>query len=178
MDLAIIGFIIAVVGLILQLADAFPEHRETRKVVVLIAVGLFLGICASAILGAKYSITGDVDRRFVLLYSLAAIGGLFGILAYFTSDENRRNVALSFAVGTGFIFCLSGFAIGMGAMEREEQYSTDELLILADFAQQHHQYEIAIDRLKQLDRRIANQATSEKIKNRISKIEATQAGAK
>jgi len=67
MTVEIIGLIIAVVGIVLQLSDAFPEHRETRKVIVFLAIGVFLGMLASASAGANYNVAGNVDAGWALL---------------------------------------------------------------------------------------------------------------
>ena len=129
-------------------------------------------------LGARYYVTGNVDRRFILLYGLVGIEALFGLLAYFTADKYRREVALSLAAATGIIFCISGLAIGLGSAERLEQYSTDEILVLADFAERNGQYETATDRLEELNRRVKNTTARESIKKRINRLEALQAGTK
>jgi len=176
MDLTIIGFIIAVVGIVLQVADAFPEHRETRKAVVLLALGVFIGIVASALLGAKYQITGDVDRRFVLLYVLAGLGGLFALTAVMIPDEKRRDVASSTAGVFAALFLVSGFAISLGTISRPDQYSTDEILLLANSAEQRGQYETAIDRLEQLRGRLNAQAAQDVIQKRIDRLQAAQSG--
>lgn len=176
MDLTVIGFVIAVVGIILQLADAFPEHRETRKVIVFLSIGVFIGIVASAGLGAKYQITGDVDRRFALLYGLAAVAAGFGLIAVFVSDPARRDVAGVVAAAFGAVFIAAGLFVGVGSAEREPRYSADEILILANAAEQAGQYETAIDRLEELDARLPGEDASERVQKRIRKIRERQAG--
>lgn len=176
MDLTVIGFVIAVVGIVLQLFDAFPGHRETRKVIVFMSIGLFLGILASAALGAEYNITGNVDRRFILLYGLAGGAAAFGLLAVFVTEEARRDAAGIAALGFGGAFIATGFVVAMGSAEREPRYSSDEILMLADAAEQAGQYETAIDRLEELDGRLSNVEASERIRSRIQKIRNWQAG--
>lgn len=176
MDLTIGGFIIAVVGIVLQVADAFPEHRETRKAVVLLALGVFMGIAASALAGAKYEITGDVDRRFILLYILAGVGGLFALIAVMIADEKRRDVASSTAGVFAALFVVSGIAISLGTISRPDQYSADEILLLANSAEQRGQYETAIDRLEEFRSRLKAQAAQEQITKRIDRLQAAQSG--
>lgn len=176
MDLTVTGFIIAVVGITLQLFDAFPEHRETRKVIVFMSIGLFLGILASAALGAQYSITGNVDRRFALLYGLAGSAAVFGLLAVAVSDEARRNAAGAVAFCFGGAFLVTGLFVAGGSTETRYEYSTDEVLMLANAAEQAGQYEIAIDRLEELDKRLNDVDGSERVRKRIKKIRGWQAG--
>ena len=174
MDLTVVGFVIAVVGIVLQLSDAFPAHREIRQAIVLLSLGVFVGIAASAALGAKYEITGNVDRRFALLYGLAAVAALFGIIAVLVADEKRREVALVIAGCAGGIFLLSGFAVGLGASTSHSRYSTDEILLLANEAERKGQYDTALDRLKELQLMVEATSSQEAIQRRIDRIQAAQ----
>ncbi|PQM26636.1 hypothetical protein CVO77_16640 [Sphingopyxis lindanitolerans] len=176
MDLTAIGFIIAVVGITLQLSDAFPEHRETRKVIVFMSIGLFLGILASAALGAKYNVTGNIDRRFALLFALAGLGALFGLIAVVVTEEERRIAAGAVAFCFGGAFLATGLFVAAGSADPHYSYSTDEVLMLANAAEQAGQYEIAIDRLEELDRRLTSADASERLQKRVQKIRDLQAG--
>lgn len=177
MDLTVIGFIIAVVGIALQVADAFPEHRETRKAVVLLAIGTFIGIAASALLGAKYNITGDVDRRFALLYGLAGGAGVFALLGVFIGDEKRRDAASIASLIFVGLFLVTGMVVGAGTIEPSPQYSTDEILVLADTAEQRGQFETAIDRLEELKDRLRSKPAADEVQKRIDRLEAARSGA-
>lgn len=176
MDLTAISFVIAVVGITLQLSDAFPEHRETRKAIVFISIGLFFGILASAALGAKYNISGNVDRRFALLFGLAGAATAFGLLMVIVTDEARRIAAGSVALALAGAFIVTGFFVAVGSIERAPRYSADEILLLANAAEQAGQYEIAIDRLEELDDRLSSGEGSERIQKRIRKIGGWLAG--
>lgn len=176
MDLTVVGFIIAVVGIVLQVADAFPEHRETRKVIVVLSMGVFIGILASAVLGATYNVTGDVDRRFALLYGLAGAGCLFTLVAILVGDDDRRQVALLGAGAAAILFCLSGLGIGLSSAKGVYNYSADEILLLANDAERRGQYETAIDRLRELKSRLNAQAAQDNVQKRIDRLEAAQSG--
>ena len=43
----IVAGIAGILGLILTLSDAFPEHREIRKTVFLLVLGVFVGALVS-----------------------------------------------------------------------------------------------------------------------------------
>lgn len=178
MDLTIAGFVIAVVGIMLQLADAFPEHRETRKVIVVMTIGIFIGILASSLLGAKYDVTGDVDRRFALLYGLGGIAALFGLIAVMVGDEKRRDVSLVLAGSTGTIFLIAGAAVAIGSSPNAGgAYSADEILLLANAAEQRGQYETALERLAELEVRLEAEGAQEAIRQRINRVQAAQSRA-
>jgi len=176
MDLTVVGFIIAVVGIVLQVADAFPEHRETRKVIVVLAMGVFVGIVASALLGAKYQITGNVDRQFALLYGLAGAGCVFGLIAILVGEDKRRQVAVAGAAAAAVLFCLAGFFVAVGSSKDVYNYSADEVLLLANDAERRGQYETAIDRFQELKGRLNAQGARDSIQKRIDRLQAAQAG--
>lgn len=177
MDLTIISLVIAVVGIVLQLADAFPEHRETRKVIVLLSLGIFIGVAISATLGATYNITGNVERRFALLFGLVGMGGMFGLVAVFSDDENRQQAAATMALGATVIFLVVGLFVALGSVDRDPVYSTDEILLLANSAEKSGQYQTAIDRLEELQQRLDSTEARNAVGARIDKLQAAQAGA-
>lgn len=174
MDLTLIGFVIALVGIVLQISDAFPEHRETRKVIVLLSIGLFIGIAASAALGAKYQVTGNVDRRFALLYAIAGFAAFFGIVSIFVDDRNRRETALALAGSAAGIFILSGFFVAIGSQEPEPIYSEEEILILANDAEQKGRYELAIKRLAEMQTRTRDDEAHRRLADRIAILKKQQ----
>lgn len=176
LNLTLVAFVIAVVGIVLQLADAFPEHRETRKVIVYLSLGVFVGVAVSALLGATYNVTGDVDRRFALLYGLAAIGGVFGLLAVFSQSDQRQQMAAGMAFASAGLFLVTGFAVALGSGDRVPRYSTDEILLLADSAEQAGQFQTAIDRLQELEARLDSAEAQTKVQRRIDRLQGMQAG--
>lgn len=174
MDLAIIGFIIAVVGIVLQISDAFPEHRETRKTVVFVSVGVFLGILASAAAGAEYQITGNIDRRYAILFAILICALICVSLAVVVKDIGRQTVAASCAAGFMVILFFGGLAVAVGEAGPNYQYTIDEISMLADRAQNMGDYDTALDRLDELDARIRSNEGNEKIRKRVEQIRALQ----
>jgi cytochrome bd-type quinol oxidase subunit 2 len=176
MDLTIIGLIIAVVGIVLQIADAFPEHREVRKTIVILSCGVFLGMLASGFAGAHYNITGNVDRQFALLFTLAGIAVLFALFAVFVVEEKKRTAA---GTAAGMAFCafiIVGFAVVLGTFPKSYDYSSEELLLLAATAERQGQYDRAIERLHALEEKLTNADAQAAVSRRIAKLEAVQGG--
>lgn len=176
MNIEIVGLAIAVLGIILQLADAFPEHRETRKVIVVLAIGVALGMVASASAGATYNVTGNVDAKWALLFGLVALVSLFGLLAIFANSEAGQQIAAFGACGVGVLFVLTGIAIGLGSQREVYTYSTDEVLQLASSAEQRGQYELAITRLEEARDRVEGAPARYALQQRIAKLRAVQSG--
>jgi hypothetical protein len=171
---ALVSFIIAVIGIILQLVDAFPDHRETRKAVVVMALGVFVGVGISTLLNTKFSVTGNFDARYGLLYGIAAITTLFGLLAALLGNSEKRDIA-GVAAGVGvLLFVASGLAVGISWTERVPYLSKDELIALASHAERQGAYEKAIERLMELDAVTREQATSDRIKAKIDSLRKLQ----
>jgi MFS family permease len=165
----------AAIALALQVADAFPEHREVRKTIVILSVGIFIGAASSALLAARYEITGNVDARFVLLFSLVVLLLVFALLAVLLTDAKKRESAGVVAWVLTGLFCLTGLAIGLGSLEREPSVSTDELLALARDAEGRGDFERAIDLSRRAKERVPDALRGE-VEKRISELERRQIG--
>lgn len=174
MDLAIVGFIIAVVGIVLQISDAFPDHREIRKTVVFVSIGVFLGILASAVAGAEYHITGNIDRRYAILFAILTCAVASVILAMVFKDDGRQTVASACAAGFMLIFFFGGAAVAVGESERRYEYTIDEVSLLADRAEKMGDYTTALDRLNELNGRVRSYGGNERIRKRVERIQALQ----
>jgi len=176
--LAIASFLIAIVGILLQISGAFPEHKEVRKTIVTISIGLFLGVGISSLLNADLQITGNVDNRYALLFSLVGIAFFFGIVATVVPDDKRRNIAATSAGIATFIFLACGLAIGINASVSggppTYEVTTDELVLLANAAEQRRAYGEAIGYLERLRHRNLPQAAYPQIRTRIQRLEALQ----
>lgn len=176
MDLAIASFMIAIVGIVLQIADAFPEHRETRKAIVTICIGFFVGVISSALINTRYQITGNFDSRYAILFSLIAISLAFGLMAVLLSDVKKREAAGA-AAGIGVVvFAFAGFGIGLGSIDRNLDLTTDEVAALAARAEQRGEYEKALAHLRNLQMRL-NGESSVRVRQRIENVEKARAAA-
>ena len=154
MDLAIPSFLIAVVGIILQFADAFPEHRETRKVIVVISLGFFAGAVANSLSNATYTITGNFDYKAAILFALLSALILFALLGTLLNDQKKRDNASGAAWAAFGLFVLAGFAVSLSWIEREPMFSTDEVILLAQSAETRGDIGRAIELNKELKARI------------------------
>lgn len=176
MDLTIFGTIIAVVGLTLQFTDAFAQHPEMKKAIVFLSFGMFLGIAASAALGARYHITGNVDRSYLLLFSIVGCALFCAVLAYITNDENRRAVAGIAALCFGAAFLLTGIAYGFAGRDPTPSYSFEEVAALAERAERIGDYETALQRLRELEDRVETDQARDAISQRVASVQSKQIG--
>ena len=81
------------------------------------------------------------------------------------------------AAAAGFGFLLTGFVVAMGSAHNASAYSSDEILLLANAAEQRGQYETAIERLQELEGRIDAPAEHAAIAKRIAALRGAQTGA-
>ncbi|HEX8419453.1 MAG TPA: hypothetical protein VF638_05510 [Sphingomonas sp.] len=174
----IVSVIIAIVGIVLQLIDAFPTHREARRSVATVAVGIFLGVAASSFSRAQYNISGNIDRQFVLLFALLAVTVVFGLLAALLGDPKRRDAAGMIGLCFGLVFLAAGAMVAAGASPAQDQpkFSTDELLLVAGRAEQQGKPDVAIAHLERLATQLASSEARAQVRQRIRKLEQAQAG--
>lgn len=172
MDLTGISFVIAIVGIVLQVADAFPEHRGTRKAIVLLSLGVFIGVAVSSLLGAEYEVKGDFDSSYALLFALVGAFVIFGLLAVITTGEAAGWLTL----GSAALFVIFAISLFLSKSDPRYTYSTDEVLILANNAERRGEIERAVERLEELRQRISNTAAHSHIQRRIDRLEAERAG--
>jgi hypothetical protein len=152
-------------GLLLQLKDIFPEHREIRKTVVLLIIGIFVGSVITSVKGIKVDF-GSTVRPFEILVALfVAVLAIVAITGAFTRDDIRRYQLFQFSgAGTFALFVLLFFgSVGETQVERERRHlNIEELLELSGIQQSHGNYDRALYFLQEAKGRIP--ATDERRK--------------
>ena len=140
----------ALLSLALQFIDVFPEHRETRKTIVLLVIGIFVGSLVSALRGVKVDIGATLSSTDIIKYGLSSVIFFVVVVAAFVRDPERRMQLFMVAgAGTVALFVLL-FATGLASTndsraERDRQKITlEELLTLADMASSKENYERAL----------------------------------
>src|SRR3990172_7714181 len=109
----IITGIAGLLGLLLQFKDAFPEHRETRKAIVLLLLGVFVGSMVATLLNSQFSVTVPLSPFGLLIAGFGGVLAVLSIAAILSSDLNKRSQLLG-ASGVGLIAFL--FVLLFGAM--------------------------------------------------------------
>lgn len=136
MDFAIISYIAGIaslLGLILQLIDAFPEYREVRKTVFLIVLGVFIG----TILGSLQAVSIKLDSPLSAFHIIIAISVLIissvAIIGAFTNDHIKRvHIFTASCVGLiALLIVLFGNAVSTIQIGQHD-ITKDELMILAN----------------------------------------------
>jgi len=129
--------IAGLLGLLLQFKDSFPEHRDIRKSVVLIVIGVFVGSLIASLRGVKVDFGASISTFEILVGVYASVLAIIAMLGALTSESNRRYELFTFAgLGTVGLFVLllfGGMASGMDSREERErkQLTLEELVELS-----------------------------------------------
>ena len=135
-------------GLLIQFKDGFAEHREIRRTIVLLIVGIFVGSLLSAIKGIKIDLGASISPINALIAFTALVVGFVAVAATFTGDAERRGELFGFTALGGLLVLVlvagAGIASSTGGRPSAEQLSLEELMNLADNADSRGNFERAI----------------------------------
>ena len=125
--------IAGLLGLVIQLADAFPKHREARKATVLLIIGVFLGTLISAARSVKIDLPeGSITPFSVLVAVFVVVLALIAITATFTQDKEHRDSLFTFTtLGTVALFVLLFFGAISSSDFGQRSLTVDELIELS-----------------------------------------------
>jgi hypothetical protein len=174
--------IAGLLGLFLQVKDSFPEHREARKTIVLLVIGVFLGAAISLLTGVKLILTAEIGAFQVLVAAIVLVLAFISLAAAFAGNAERRNALFGFAgVGTiALLFILmfgsltSGTTYHQVAIEKE-RISIDELMLLIGAAESRSDYERALMYLELAESRLeAGDVRSKVLEQRASGMRQKQ----
>lgn len=177
--------IAGLLGLMLQLKDSFPEHREVRKTIVLLVLGIFIGSVFTSLKGVKVDFEGSISPFEVLVAVFVAVLGVVAIAGAFTREANRRSELFAFSgLGTLALFVLLMFG-GLGSLEGSraerdrKQVNIEELLELSALNSSHGSYERALLFLEEARSRLQQKDERRKaLDDRIQDIKRKQVGVK
>lgn len=102
--LTLISGIASLIGLVLQFKDAFPEHRETRKTVVVLLLGVFFGCIITSLFSLKSSLPAEISPLTISIGVFLVIICLLVTVACFATDSSKRNDLFTVA-------CLAGVVV-------------------------------------------------------------------
>ncbi len=170
-------------GLGLQLKDSFPGHREARKTVVLLVIGVFVGSLIASLKGMKVEFGTTVTPIQVLIAIFVAVLASVAIIGAFTKEQQRRAELFVFTgFGTFALFILLLFS-GIGALNEsramleKQQITLEELLSLSAAAESSANYERALLLLSDAKARLpSNDERLKALEGREREIKRKQVG--
>ena len=93
MDIGLFTYITGIatlLGVVLQFRDVFPEHRELRKAVVLVIIGVFVGTVLGALQRVNVTVAAPLTWFPVLVAALLLILFIIIVSALFAQEKERR----------------------------------------------------------------------------------------
>jgi hypothetical protein len=166
-------------GLVLQFKDSFPEHRDLRKNVVLLVIGVFVGSVITSFKGVKADFGGSITPYQSLIGVVLAVLVFVCVVAVFTKDNGRRGDLFVFsAFGTGVLLLLLIGGAMAASKSADERASLEELLYLVNYEVEHRSYERALMFLEEAKSRLETTDDRRKdLDNREEQIKKMQVGA-
>jgi len=171
--------IAGLLGLILQLKDMFPEHRETRKAIVLLTLGVFLGSLIGGVRNLQTSSITNLSPIHLLTTAILGIIAIIVVAAIFSNDRPKRQELLTVA-GFGTVALLIILFFGTIAhLPDDQKLTTDELLELSRQSADKNSYDRAVTLLEMAERKMTSDDPRVKmIKERVIELKSKQVGTK
>jgi len=128
-----IAGIASLLGLILQVLDAFPEYREVRKIIFFMVLGVFIGTILSSLQRISFKFDVPISTYYILLLFALLIISSLAIIGSFTKDySTRMHIFTASGLGlSALLIFLFGYAIYTTNINKP-YITNDELMILAD----------------------------------------------
>jgi len=177
--------IAGLLGLVLQLKDTFPQHRETRKTVVLLVLGVFLGSLVSSLRSVKVDLSTTVTPFSVLVGVFVAVLAVIVVAAVLSSEHSKREqLFMVTGLGTFALMILLFFGTLVSGLDSQSDRETRRLTIdeLLEMSSQHlgrKNFDRSIFFLEQARQRVPKTDSRYKsIQTRIDDVKAKQVGSK
>ena len=173
--------IATLLGLFIQLKDAFPQHRETRKNLIFLTFGVFLGTLAGSLQKINITLATPINGIYLLTGAIIAVVFIILISAVFTNDNEKR-MQLFRVSGAGtvllFIILFGHFLLSPAVTSRSfDKISNDELLTLSEINEEKGNFERSIYCLEQVKNDLSSNDPRYKIlKKKISDLKKLQIG--
>ena len=150
-----IAGIATILGLLIQIKDVFPQHRETRKNVLFIILGLFIGTLIGSLQKINVTFAVPMSGSQLLIGAIIIVVFVVLISAVFT-DNNEKRMQLFGVSGAGagllFVILFGLFALQSPAATSRsvDKITNDELLLLADTNKEKGNFERSIYFLEEI----------------------------
>jgi glucan phosphoethanolaminetransferase (alkaline phosphatase superfamily) len=170
-------------GFVAQVMDWFPGHKELRKSVFLVLIGVFLGSLASAFNTSSINFEFTISGFTLLIVVIGMLVLSLIFIAVFTKDSSKRNelYSVSGIASITFIFIL--FFGSLPNIDNESskirneksRLSIGELILISDDAISHQDYDRAIMHLQTVKSRlISSDPRYKKIEEKITEVKKMQ----
>jgi len=176
--------IASLLGVVLQLKDAFPKHRDLRKNLLLVIFGTFIGTLLGGIKIVQVSLSAPSNQQEVIILVIV-VGLLFVIIglvagSIFKKSDTRQK---SLAEGAGnaaalFFICLIPILLFLSFSRTsvpDEMLGMDEAKLLVDAHEHNRNYDRVIVLLDSMKSKMRlDDPRLEAINNRLESLKKKQ----
>ncbi len=161
MDIGLFTYITGIatlLGFVLQFRDVFPAHRELRKNVVLVIMGVFVGTLLGALQRVSITVAAPLTWFPILVAALLLILFIILVGALFAQENERRKqlyIAFGWFLTAILLVLLVGNMLTRKWPKETQSLSTDEILILVDSNVSKGNYDAAIHWLECIRDRVS-----------------------
>ena len=150
-----ISGIATILGLFIQIKDVFPQHREKRKDVIFIILGLFIGTLIGSLQRINVTFSVPMSGLYLLVGAIIIVVFMVLISAVFTDDNEKRMQLFGVSgAGAGLLFIiLFGHSLLQASAVTSrsvDKITNDELLLLADTNKEKGNFERSIYFLEEI----------------------------
>lgn len=129
-NLTTLSFLLAVVSFLVQVFDVFPRYRETRRDILLLTFGFFVGSLLSSLTGVSISIDGGgLTMGVAIAFVIITIGFLLAGIA--SDSRSRRHEHYTIASLSGLFLAFLIIPALDPPVSSSERLSFAERLVLA-----------------------------------------------
>lgn len=142
--------IVAILSFILQIRDVFPAHREVRKAVLYISLGIFVG----SLFGALNSINITIAKSYgliqialiIVLFIIIVVLSILPFIAIRINDKPKRQELWNTSIVGIIVFIFIIIALGVSTKDNnaDSKFSINEIIIIANENYKKKDYERAI----------------------------------
>jgi hypothetical protein len=138
----IISGVAGILGLVLQIRDAFSEHKEIRQFATFLVFGIFLGSLIASLLNSRIILPGALSPFAILIAASFIILALLILIAAFTADATKRHELYEVTGIGAMAFLMILFFGGIFSLPRPSADLTiDELLEISSYHADRRNFE-------------------------------------
>jgi hypothetical protein len=173
--------IASILGLVLQIRDVFPKHRNLRKNILLLILGTFIGSLIGGLKQVQVNISTQQSPTEIIALVIGTgsfvIIGLIIIGLIFIKDEKKQN---NLGVALFFLLFFFAFIIPISKpignkLEKNENFNLDEIKSLVDMHETNKNFERSIELLEIMKSMIKkDDIRIESINSRVESIKKKQ----
>mgnify|MGYP006108936569 CR=1 FL=1 len=170
-------------GFIAQVMDWFPRHKDLRRSIFLVLIGIFVGSLSSAFNSSSITFDFSISGFSLLLVAIGLLILVLLIVAILSRDSSKRNELYGISGIASFIFVVVLMFGSIPSIENESvkirneksRLSFGELMLVSKEAIKKQNYDRALMHLETVKNRItSNDPRHKKIVEKINEVKGMQ----